>query len=117
MSVTSTRTTQITFTGDVEGTQVANAQSNGVSPGQTDVRTLASGNNTITCPTGGSTPSAATIIPPDGNTVAITLKGVNGDTGIRIHNTDPTEVGLHSSVVSFVLNAASAVTGLRIIWS
>jgi len=75
---------------------------------QNEIRNLTSGNNTITVPTGGS--SVATgclIIPPSGNTNTVTLKGVNGDTGISLHRTNPTFVGLNA-VSSFVLNVLHA---------
>lgn len=117
MAATSTRTSTVTFTGDVTGTEVSTAATNAVSPAQIEIKTLASGANTITVPTGGSTPTACTIIPPSANALAITLKGVSGDTGIRIHNTDPTTIALDSSVSTFVLNAANTITGCRFIWS
>lgn len=117
MAVTSTRVQTITFTGDVTGQTSQSAASNASSPGSIDIVTLSSGANTITVPTGGSTVTAVTIVPPAANAVAITLKGVSGDTGIRIHNTDPTTVAIDSSVSTFVLNAASTVTGLRLYWS
>jgi hypothetical protein len=74
---------------------------------------LSSGNNSITVPTGAT---ALTIAPPSGNTVAITLKGVNGDTGIALHRTHPTSIGIYSTVTAIVLNAGSAVT-VKLIWS
>lgn len=117
MSTSSTRSQSVVFTGDAAGTQVNAAATNAASPGSMDIVTLASGANTITVPTGGSTPVACTIQPPAGNTASITLKGVTGDTGIRIHNTDFTVISLYSSVTSFCLTAGSAITGVRLIWS
>jgi len=117
MAVAATRSTTIVFSGDVVGTQTHDAADNTSSPGAVDVQTLASGANTITVPTGGTVPTAVTIIPPASNAVQLTLKGVAGDTGIALHLTDPTVIALASSVVSFVINAASSCTGVRFIWS
>jgi hypothetical protein len=118
MSVSATRSTTITFSGDVTGTETISAATNAVSPGSVTVQTLSSGANTITVPaTTGVTVTAVTIVPPTGNTQAITLKGVSGDTGIVLHNTDPSTISLGSTVTTFVLNAAAQITGVRFFWS
>ncbi len=118
MAVQSTRSNVITFTGDVTGTQTVNAATNAASPGSLEVQALSSGANTITVPSStGVTVTGVTIIPPTGNTVAITLKGVTGDTGILLHETDPSTISLDNTVTSFCLNAASAVQGVRFIWT
>jgi hypothetical protein len=117
MSVTATRVSTIVFTGDVSGTESASAASNTSSPGQIEIKTLASGANTITVPTAGTVPAAVTIVPPSANTTSLTLKGVTGDTGVRIHNTDPTVIALDSSVTTFCLTAGASITGVRFIWS
>lgn len=117
MAVTATRFISITFSDDITGTEKVVAASNTDSPGSITLHTLASGLNTITVPTGGTTPTCATIVPPEANTQSIILKGVTGDTGVRIHNTDPTSLAIDSSVVTFALTAGGTVTGLRIIWS
>ncbi len=116
MAVNSLRTTTITYTGDVSGTQTEIA-SNANSPGQIQILTLASGANTITVPTSGSVPSGVTIVKPAGNTVAILLKKVTGDTGILLHPTDPDSLSLSSNETSFVLTADGTITGLRLVWS
>jgi len=90
------------------------AAENASSPGQSEFKTLASGSNTITVPSGAV---SCTIVPPAGNTNSITVKGVTGDTGIRIHNTDPTSIGLHSSVSSFVLAAGTTTAGVFLHWT
>lgn len=114
MSVTSNRSVSINFSNDVEFDQEFDAAVSAVGSGQNQLVNLSSGNNTITVP---SNAVAVTIIPPSGNLVVLTLKGVAGDTGISIHLTDPTSIGLNT-VTSFVLNATgSAVTGLRLIYS
>ena len=117
MAVTATRSTTIVYSVDVIGTQTLSAASNTASPGMMELVTLASGNTTVTVPTGGSTPVAVTIVPPAANTTAITFRGVAGDTGVRLHNTDPTTIALHSSVTTFVLNTGGAITGVRYYWT
>lgn len=117
MTVSSTRTIAIGYTGDVIGNDALVAATNTASPGQIQIVTLASGNNTITVPAGGSTPVACTIAKPTSNTTAITLKGASGDTGIRLHDTDPDVVSINSSVTSFVLNAGAEIVGVRIFWT
>jgi len=112
MSVTSNRDINIQFTGDVEFQQTFSASASAVSPGDNGLTSLVSGNNTITVPTGAV---AATIIKPTGNAVVLTLKGVNGDTGIALSLVDPDSISL-SSVSSFVINASGTVT-VRIIFS
>jgi len=117
MAVESSRQLVIVFTGDVTGTETVNAANNANSAGVIEVKTLALGPNTITVPTSGTVPTAVTMIPPVGNVNVITLKGVAGDTGIALHLTDPTTISIPSTLVSFVLNAAATVTGIRLIWS
>jgi hypothetical protein len=117
MSVSAQRVITITYSGDVAGTESISAATNSASPGSVEIKTLSSGANTITVPTGGSTPTACTIIPPAGNTVSLTFKGVTGDTGVRLHDTDPSTVSLNSSVTSFCLTAGATLTGVRLFWS
>lgn len=115
MAITSTRTINITYSG--QGLNANNsfaAADNASSPAQQTYTNLSSGANTITVPTGAT---ACTIIPPAGNTTSITLKGVSGDTGFRLHNTDPTTVALDSSVTTFVLTAAAGINGVILAWS
>lgn len=117
MAVTSMRKTTITFSGDVVGTQQYSAASNAVSPGVIQLVVLASGANTITPPLG-ATPKAVTIIPPAGNVISITLKGVTGDTGVLLHLTDPTVIALGSATNTFVLTAGSLFTNpVRLVWT
>jgi|SRR5688572_8488784 len=114
MAVAGNRSIAISFTGDVNAPSlIHSAAENAASPGEIESVVLASGNNTITPPVGFK---AVTILPPAGNTNLITLKGVNGDTGVPLHKTDPTSIGLDSTVVTFVLNAAAETT-VRLIWS
>lgn len=122
MSTTSTRTVTIGFQVGVDPGVNApdmpyDAASNANSPGSTDLVNLSSGANTITKPSGGSTVTGMTIIPPVGNTTLITLKGVTGDTGVPLHLTDPSSFGVDSTLSSVCLTAAGAITGVRIIWT
>ena len=113
MSVTSNRTVTIQFSGDVEYAQEFESSPNASGSGQNQLTDLSSGNNSITIPTSAV---AVTIIPPADNAVVLKIKGVNGDTGVIIHLTDPTSIGLGSGA-TLVIDAASSVTGLRLIWS
>lgn len=118
MAVTATRVTTIVYTGDVAGTETLSAASNAVSPAMVEVRTLASGLNTITLPTGGATVSSVTIVPPAANTTSLTIKGVTGDTGIRIHNTDPTTISFHTvPATDFAITTGGVITGCRLYWT
>lgn len=112
MAVTSNRKITITWTADVEYSQEFDATVNSAGSGQNQLVALVSGNNTITVPTGAT---GVTIIPAEDNAVALTLKGVNGDTGIALALTSPTSIGL-ASVSSFVINAGGSVT-VRLIYS
>lgn len=118
MAVTAKRSIVTNFSGDVGLNTTSRAADNATSLGETEILDLAGGDNTITVPTStGSTLAGVTIVPPSGNTEALILKGVGGDTGIALHKTDPTSLGLDSGVTSFVLNAAGAVDGLRLFWT
>lgn len=117
MSARSNRKITTSTRGAIDSDQTFAAAENTSAPGQADIVTLASGANTITVPTGGSTPTGVTIIPPVGNTQSITLKGVTGDTGVRLHDTDPTSLGLDSSVTSFCLTAGAQIIGVRLVWT
>lgn len=117
MSVISNRNIDHSFTGDETASWTNSAAENISSPGMIQVMTLASGNNTITVPTGGTVPTAVTILKPSGNTTALTFKGVAGDTGVRLHDTDPDSISLHSSAATFVLNAGASLSGVRLVWA
>ncbi len=114
---TARRRILITYSGDVDGEQQLDAATNTDSPAAVELKTLSVGANTITVPTAGTTPTAVTIVPPSDNTESITLKGVTGDTGVRIHDTDPTTIALDDSVTTFCLTAGGTITGLRLYWS
>jgi len=111
----------IVYAGDVLGNEVFSSAQNVTSPASITVHNLASGSTTITVPpigaAGGISLAGVTIIPPVGNTAGITLKGVSGDTGIALHKTDPTSLGLDSGVTAFVLGATAGITGVRCFWT
>jgi hypothetical protein len=113
MAVTAQVFLQVQYSGDVNGVQVPTVAITNSSPGQIDLTNLVMGANTITLPTGAK---GVFIWPPILNNVAITFKGIAGDTGVLMHPTDAAYFALGSGVVNFVLNAASAVTGVRFIW-
>jgi hypothetical protein len=118
MSISSSRTIQVEFSGDVTQEVIQSSLVNDVSPGQTQILTLAEGDNTITPPSvSGIVVTGLTIIPPSANEVLITLKGAGNDEGIPLHPTDPTSLGLYSGFSTFVMNADEAVAGVRLVWS
>lgn len=118
MSITSSRTIQIGFSGEVTTNVILSALDNIVSPAQIDMISLALGDNTITAPViSGLVVTGLMIVFPAGNVNLITLKGVAGDTGVPLHKTDPTSLALNTTFVSLVLNAAAATVGVRLIWT
>lgn len=118
MSATSNRTIGLAFSGDRVANPAASAAANINSPAAVAAPiTLAIGDNTITVPTGGTVPTAVTIIKPAGNTATIKLKGAGGDTGVKLHATDPDSISLDPTQASFILNATALVTGVVLIWS
>ena len=114
MAVTSNVTIQISMTGDVVAQASPAAAQNTSAPGKVDLITLSNGANTITPPTGAT---GCTVIPPSTNTTSITFKGVTGDTGLRLHNTNPTVITLNAATDTFVLTAGAAITSVRVIWT
>jgi len=118
MATISNRNVQVEFSGDLSFSLIQSAVVNALSLGIVELVTLASGANTLTAPVvSGLVVTGLTIIPPAGNTALITLKGVTGDTGVKLHPTDPTSIGLDSTFTSLVLNAASGIVGVRLVWS
>lgn len=114
MATKSTRTIVVAFTGDFVGTDSLPVAVNANSPVQSTPVTLSSGANTISVPAGST---AVQITPPTTNTNSITFKGVTGDTGVRLHNTQPASIPLDSSVTQFVLTAGATITGVVIMFS
>jgi len=118
MSATSTRVIQLGFSGDRVGNPSAAAAPNTNSPAATAAPiTLAIGDNTITVPTGGTVPTAVTIVKPAGSAATIKIKGAGGDTGVKLHPTDPDSISLDPTQATFILNASAQVTGVVLVWS
>jgi hypothetical protein len=112
MSVTSSRSVVVSNHGDVLYSQEFAAADSSAGSGQNQLVSLISGNNTITIPTGAV---AVTITPLPLNTVQLIAKGVTGDTGVKLHLTDPSSIGLGVGA-TLVINAASTAT-IRLIFS
>lgn len=117
MSTNAQRAISITFTGDVAFAINPTAAVNATSPGTEQLLSLASGDNILTVPTTGARATSLTIIKPAGNTVALKLKGVGGDTGITLHLTDPDSISLDPGQASVILNAAAICNGVRLVWA
>ena len=118
MAISGVRKVYVNLTGDYVAEMAFSAATNAASPGAVTTYTLSSGNNQIDIPVG-FTVTGATILPPSGNTQALLLKGTTaGDAGMPIHPTDPTSIGIPSTLTThFHLNAAGTVTGLRVVWT
>lgn len=117
MSATGTRKITISYSGDVVlPAEEFPAVNNTASPAQVQLISLAMGDNAVAVPTGGSTPTACTIVKPSGNALLIKLKSVNGDAGVPLHHTDPDSISIDSTCAGFVLNAAGAVN-VRLLWT
>ena len=118
MSTHCTRSTTLTYTGDLTLTQVIEALENPASPGVVELRNLAVGDNTITVPVATSTVCVAvTIEPPDSNVNQILLKALPGDTGLALHVTQPMTLSIAPSQTSFVLTVETEIPGVRFFWS
>lgn len=75
---------------------------------------LASGDNTITVPTGAK---ACIVIPPTGNTtVVIKLKGAAGDTGFTMAKSMPACLSFDTAPASFVINASAVLAGVVVVF-
>lgn len=116
--MTTQRTVSMAFTGPFTLSPSASAAANAASPGAiAPPVTLASGDTTITVPTGGSVHTAVTIVKPSTNTATLKLKGVGGDTGVTLNKTDPDSISLDPAQASFVINASVSAPGIVFIWS
>ena len=118
MSTTAVVTNYVAFTGDLNQEYILPTGELADSPAMTSVIALASGANTITPPdVDGFTLHGLVIVPPDGNIVELTLKGVSGDTGIALSSSRVTILSFGATPpATLVLTAGSAVDGFRLIW-
>ena len=114
MAITASRSILTSMSGDLTFSRTDSAADNATGPGVIEKKDLASGNNTITVPSGAL---GCTIKPPTGNAQTLTLKGVNGDTGIALAKVSPTSLGLDTGVTSFVISAGNTVSGVVIVWT
>lgn len=80
--------------------------------GVVDNVNLATGSNAYTFASG---LEGLIVIPPSANTVALTLKGVTGDTGIPLHPTNPQLICVSSNQTSILLSAATTVNDVEIV--
>jgi hypothetical protein len=91
------------------------------SPWKVETVNLDSGANTINLPVAASNRKASYCIiqPPLNNTVALTVKGVTGDTGVSINRVGHTALSFDNMWPpdSFCLTAGSAVVGVRLWWA
>lgn len=116
MATTTTAVVTLTSTGDDPATRVFSAAANQASPVNDQLVNLANGVNTFTVPTAG-TITRVTIIPPAGNTTSMVLKGLSGDTGVSLHRTDWTSIGLDNGVAQIVITTGGIINNVRILWS
>jgi len=114
MSVTANVNVSLSWSGDVVLGQTFNDPTNPSSPGQEQVLSLSSGNNTVSVPTGAQSVLLVKTVNGVTNTATLTFKGVNGDTGYALSPTVADKLSVGGS--SFVINA-SAVTSIRAFWS
>jgi hypothetical protein len=113
MSAKAERTITLVFSGDVRGTQEIEAADVDASVATVGQLAISAGNATITIPTGAK---SVTIVKPSDHTGIITLKGVAGDTGVKLHPTDPDTISLHSTMTTFVLTVSVDVI-IRTFWT
>ena len=113
MAIRSVRTIEVVLSEDIDAS-VIQASTNTTSPGQITAVNLTTGANTIAVISGAA---AVTIIPPSSNTELITLKGVTGDTGVPLHLTEPTSIGLSTTASTFVLTVGADIDNVRFVWS
>lgn len=108
MAASARRKITITYSGDVEGEQILSAANNATSPATVLVLDLGDGPNAFTVP---AEATAVTIVKPGGNVIPLRFKVDPVDTGVRLHNTDPDTISLHSSIVEFTIDATLGEVG------
>jgi hypothetical protein len=114
--VSKTSEVSITYSATGDGmtlTFTSTTQENAASPGEHLPIALASGDNTITVPTGAR---GVLIVPGATSTVVKKIKGVGGDTGVTIAPAYATYIALPTGAANFILNAASIET-LDLYWA
>ncbi len=89
------------------------------SPCTPQVINLAIGANTIDATACPALPQAGGVflVPPSGNIVTLTLKGVTGDTGVALSVSAPTFIAFPTAPpTSFVITTNSTITGFTLLW-
>lgn len=114
MAVTSNLRVEISLAGDISAQASPFAAENTASPGVFEIRDLSNGFTAIDIPTGST---SVTILPPSTNTTSIIIKGVTGDTGFRLHNTNPSVIGINSASDSLGITVGAAITSCRFYWT
>ena len=114
MSTTSKRSIVVNFIGDFDADNSFSALDNETSPAQTQFVTLVPGDNSYTPP---ADSTALTVIFPAGNQTLVILKGDAADVGIELHKTDPSSVAINDPANAVILNAATTIDEVRLIWS
>jgi len=115
MAVECNRQVSIQYKGDnLDQTYTFPALTNVESPTENFCINLSTGNTSVVVP---YKATSCTIIPPIGNSNPIVIKGSAGDTGIRLHNTDPTTIAIDPSVTQFMLNATILINMVRLVWT
>lgn len=88
-------------------------------PANIQTLNLTTGANTISasnCPSIAQA-GGVVLIPPNPNSVTITLKGVTGDTGVPLSTNAPTVwTFANPPPTSFVLTTSSTIAGMRFLW-
>jgi hypothetical protein len=118
VSITAVVKNYINFSGDQSQELIYDSGDLTSSPSYQQIVTLAIGNNTITVPdVTGFTVHGLAIVPPAANLVELTIKGVNGDTGLALSSTQVSVLQFGSTPpADIVLNVAAELVGLRLIW-
>lgn len=118
MSITAGITNYVRFSGDQESELIYTSGSLANSPAMQQLVSLIDGNNTISVPSiEDFVVHGVVIVPPTANDNQLTLKGVNGDTGIALSALQPTILQFGDTVpTSFVLFIEGEIDGLRLVW-
>jgi hypothetical protein len=76
--------------------------------GRVDPFDLSSGFNLVSPPDGAT---VCIFTPPSDNAETLTLKGVTGDTGVKLSETSPVVISLDGSATTFGITAGGTVAG------
>ena len=108
MAASASLTLSGTITGLAGGSEtVSLTLTNSSASGAVTTTALASGANTISVPTGALW---CIVVPPSGNTTALTLKGNGADTGVGLHPSQASILALANGTTSFIVSAAATMS-------